>query len=582
MAPTNPPSPPLVLRLRGSQAAMGAQHGALLERFGGYGAITDFYPTMAARMLSLGVPHAARRPARAVFGAALTAAAQVLHRHRRQRFPQYLARNEAMLDAAGLPRRTAAAMLTMDVLQNAVGVLGRAGAFPAHFASFAAVPACSSVAVWGGASSDGALRHARNFDFPGAPLWSAQPAVVFCDPDEGLRYGFVTTRGADLPGVTGFNEAGLTVTAHTRFHRDVRGVGASIADLGHELVRRARSLDDAVSIAREVGASSSWGFLVSSAAEESAVVVETSGNAVEVTRPHRDAEHLACTNRYLAAPLREGQVTSSAAFAIDSDARCHRLDERVREAVGGLSGDDLEALLGDFRAPDASDADDGVQRLSGDCVVSAMAAQSVVAEPASRQIRVSVGRAPTGLGPYVSVPWSWDGEVGAVPLESSAGAATGRSHRGGALSEHDRETARMYADAGQAHIEGAAPRELRRRFEALVQRAPREPGFRTVAAFFAMIDGELAAAREHLRVALSLEHGPVRRARLLLWQSRVLTAMGEAREADALRGELLATTGEATRALRDEAAEDQRRPVTRGRLRRVVPEVFLIDAALTV
>ncbi len=561
---------------------MGAQHGALLKRLGGYHANTAFYPTMAARMLSLGVPHAARAPMRALVGPALSAAAQALHRHRRERFPRYLARHEAMLDAAGLPRSTAAAMLTMDVLQNAVGVLGRAGAFPAHVASFAAIPACSSVAVWGGASVDGALRHARNFDFPGAPLWSAQPAVVFCEPDEGLRYGFVTTRGADLPGVTGFNEAGITVTAHTRFHRDVRAVGTSIADLGHEVVRRSRTLDDAVSIVRELGSSSSWGFLVSSAEERSAVVIETSGKAVEATRPHRDAQHLSCTNRYLAAPLREGQVTSSAAFAIDSDARCHRLDERVRDAVGGLSGDELEALLGDFRAPDASDASDDVQRLSGDCVVSAMAAQSVVAEPDSRQIRVSVGRAPTGLGPYVSVPWSWEGEVGQVPVESSVGDATGRSHRGDVLSDHDRETARMYAEAGQAHIEGAHPRELRRRFEELVQRAPREPGFRTVAAFFALIGDDLAAAREHLRVALSLEHGAVRRARLLLWQSRVLGAMGEAREADALRAELRAMKGEATRALRDEAAADERRPVSRGRLRRVVPEVFLIDAALTV
>lgn len=582
MQPTPASNPLLVLRLRGSQPEMGAQHGALLRRLGGYQAANAFYPTMAARMLALAVPHAARRPMEAVVGPALFAAAQVLHRHRRRHFPGYVARNEAMLVAAGERRETAVAMLTMDVLQNAVGVLGRAGALPAHVARFAAIPACSSVAVWGGASDDGALRHARNFDFPGATLWSAQPAVVFCDPDEGLRYGFVTTRGADLPGVTGFNEAGITITAHTRFHRDVRGTGASIADLGHEIVRRARTLDDAVSVAREVGSSSSWGLMVSSAAERSAVVIETSGRALEATRPRRDAQHLACTNRYLAPPLREGQVTSSPAFAIDSDARCHRLDERVKGAVGGLSGDDLEALLGDYRAPDASDAAGDVQRLSGDCVVSAMAAQSIVAEPEARQIRVSVGRAPTGLGPYVTVPWSWDGDVGEVPVELAAGEGTGRTHRGGSLSDDDRATARLYAEAGQAHLEGADPREVRRRFEELVRRAPREPGFRTLAAFFAMIGDDLAAAREHLRVALSLESGAVRRARLLLWQSRVLAALGEAREADALRAELTATTGEGTRALRDEAAKDERRPVSRARLRRVVPEVFLIDAALTV
>jgi hypothetical protein len=541
-----------------------------------------FYPTMAARMLAMSAPHAARRPMEALFAPALSAAARVLHRYRGRHFPAYLARNEAMLAAAGLPARTAAAMLTMDVLQNTVGLLGRAGAFPAHVASFAAIPACTSVAVWGDASSDGALRHARNFDFPGATVWDRAPAVVFCDPDEGLRYGFVTTRGADLPGVTGFNEAGITITAHTRFHRDVRASGAAIADLGHEVVRRARTLDEAVAVAREVGSSSSWGLLVSSASERSAVVIETTGAAVDATRARRDAQHLACTNRYLSAPLREGEVTSSAAFAIDSDARYRSAHERARDAAGGLSAGDLESLLGDYRAPDARDLADDVQRLSGDCVVSAMAAQSIVAEPDARRVRVSVGRAPTGLGPYVSVPWSWDGEVGEVPVGSAPGAATGRTHRGDALSDRDRATARAYAEAAHAHLEGAAPRDVRPRFEALVAMAPRDPGFRALAAFFAVITDDLAAARDHLRVALTLEGGTARRARLLLWQSRVLAALGDGRAADAARAELGAMGGAETRAARDEAAREAARPVSRARLRRLVPEVFLIDAALTV
>jgi len=88
------------------------------------------------------------------------------------------------------------------------------------------------------------------------------------------------------------------------------------------------------------------------------------------------------------------------------------------------------------------------------------------------------------------------------------------------------------------------------------------------------------AARDHLRVALSLEGGAVRRSRLLLLQSRVLAALGEAREADAVRAELLAMEGGETSVARAEAAQDARRPVSRARLRRMVPEVFLIDAAM--
>ena len=275
-------------------------------------------------------------------------------------------------------------------------------------------------------------------------------------------------------------------------------------------------------------------------------------------------------------------IATSRSFVVDSDARCRRLHDRVREAVGGVTADDLESLLGDYRSPDALDLGDDVERLSGDCIVSAMTMQSIVAEPESRRERLSVGHSPAGLGPYVSVPWSWDGAVGEVPFEGVPGAATGRTHRGDALTDAQRATARAYAEAAHAHLLGVAPAALRPRFEDLVRRAPRDPGSRTLAALFALVTDDFTAARDHLRAALALEGGAVRRARLLLWQSRVLAVLGEAGAADALRAELTARTGDNTKTTRDGAAHDARRPVSRGRLRRIAPDVYLIDAALTV
>ena len=78
------------------------------------------------------------------------------------------------------------------------------------------------------------MLHARNFDFPGVGLWDSGPVVVFCTPEKGLRYGFITTRGADAVGVSAFNEAGLTLTMHTRFHSEVVLKGTGVLDLGHE------------------------------------------------------------------------------------------------------------------------------------------------------------------------------------------------------------------------------------------------------------------------------------------------------------------------------------------------------------
>lgn len=571
--------PLLVLRLRGSQRAMGEELGRLLRAQGGYEDSMTFYPTMAARMLSLSLPHAARRPFEVLARALLGVEARRMHAHRARRFPEYTARTEALLRASGHDVSLAPSFMVMDVLQNAVSVLARAGALPAHIGRFAAVPACSSLAVWDASSSDGALRHARNFDFPGAGVWDAAPVVTFCTPDEGLRYGFVSTRGADTPGVTCFNEAGLTLTMHTRFHRDVRTEGTPVIDIGHEIIRTSRTLRDAIVTATRIGASSTWGMLVSSAAERSAVLIETTGTDVCVLRPGEHDSHLACTNRYRVPSLRAREVTTSRVYIADSESRFRRLEQAVQEAVGGLSAEDLEALLGDYGSPHAADRGDGVVRLAGDCVVSPITVQSIVSEPESRRIRVSVGAVPAGFGPYLGVPWDWDGAP-AETVAAPAAAPRAKSHRGHDLSADERETTRLYADLARKHVEGASPSETRRAISALVDRAPREPSFRALAAFCAMQAGDLEAATVHLDAALALEEGAFRRGRLLLFQTRVRAALGDARGAKEARDELLAMTALETLAEREAAYAEQERPFTRRALSRVVLDIMLVDAAL--
>ncbi|HLT37689.1 MAG TPA: hypothetical protein VK034_15455, partial [Enhygromyxa sp.] len=96
------PAPPMLLRLRGSQAEMGAQHGRLLVEVGGHEQALSFYPRMASAMLSLSIPHRVRGPARRVLQAGLTIGAERLDRSRRRRFPEYAARTDALLQAGGV------------------------------------------------------------------------------------------------------------------------------------------------------------------------------------------------------------------------------------------------------------------------------------------------------------------------------------------------------------------------------------------------------------------------------------------------------------------------------------------------
>jgi hypothetical protein len=542
---TTPKHKLAIIRLRGSQEEMGRQHGELLRQVGGYREAMDFYPELPERMLLGG---ARRSPvglaARLLKGGMLAALES-------SRPAAYRARTRAFVDALGLPQRYVRFFMVMDVFQNIVGFAGRLRLGPfARRAAAAAMPACSSLAVWGDASASGTLRHARNFDFPGIGVWDRAPAVVFCDPDEGIRYGFVTTRGADTPGVTAFNEAGLTLTAHTRFHRDVSLRGAAVVDIGHDIVRRAESLADAVRLVAERRVSSTWGLMVSSAREGRALVIETTAAGVRTVEPR--ADYLTCANRYRHRDLLDGEVAASAAWAVHSNARERRLAGLVGAARsrGGMNDRDLERALDDRVDPDAPDAARG----AGAVVAQPCTVKSIIAEPEEGAIRVSVGEAPTSRGPYVRLPWQWDGPVEVIEVDEPAVAErVDRVERARALfAEANRISVTTHDDdAVMAAVEGAATL------------CPEDPAYRFLAGVWRYRQGWPASAEAHLEAALANEAVPYRRAQILLWGARAAEAVGKSDRARALRAELLSMEGEELSEHQRAARRDGERPFAR-------------------
>lgn len=554
-----------VLQLRGTEAEMGHQHGSLVASLGGRDALAGFYPTMAARMLTLRTPHDARARVRGLIQPLLDRSARRLDAARRARFPELVARSEAGIRAAGLPPALVRWLTVMDVFQNTIGRLGALRLPALTGLQLQGVPMCSSLAVWGRASATGQLLHARNFDFPGIGLWDARPAVAFCTPDRGLRYGFVTSLGVDLPGITGFNEAGLTITAHTRLHARIDPDGTAIADLGHAIIREARSLDEAVALARRLGAASTWGLLVSSAAEQDAVLIETHGGATRVVRPGEGAAHLACTNRYQHPELARGEIHTSPGFAIDSDARFATLEAAGRR--GGLDPAALQALLASTCDPTVPDADnDPADRITGNCISSPLTVQSVVVMPEAGAVQVAAGRAPTARGPWTTVPFAWGEAVGvvehSVPLPAETDAlAPARA---------------AYVEAARLDLEGGTAAALRGQLAAAASAAPREPHLQFLGALAALGARDLPTAQERLHRGLAVETAPYRRAQLLRWAARVEAAQGSRGAARALRAEAL-QLGPGAAALRPALRRDARWPAGPRQLARVVPDVMLVD-----
>jgi len=557
-------APFTVVHLRGSEVEMGRQHGAIVAHQGGRPELIDFYPGMAGRLLSLRSPNAHRRALRGVFQPFLSASAARLHKARLNRFPELAARAEAGLVASGHGTKLLRWLTVMDVFQNTIGRLASLRVPQLTGLRLTGIPMCSSLAVWGDASVDGTLRHARNFDFPGIGVWDAHPSVVFCSPDDGLRYGYVTSLGVDLPGITGFNEAGLTLTAHTRMHVDIDPDGTCIADLGHQIIRRARTVGEAVDIAQKVGASSTWGLLVSSASERDAVLIETTGAAVRTTSAGA-AHHLACTNRYRNPELARKEVLTSAAFAVDSDARFETLQRAAGK--GGLTAADLRELLATCEDPNAAPGCTA-DRVAGSCISSPLTVKSVVVEPEAGRIQVASGRAPVARGPWETVEWDWSGATGVQERRGVAAEAPATPLDAALLS---------YVEAARRDLDGESAGVVRAHLHAAALAAPNEPSLQFLGAMGALGERKLDLAGSRLTQALEVESAPWRRATLLRWAAKVAEAQGRRAEARHHRSAIahLGPQAVPVHALLD---ADRKRPATASSLSRVVPDLLLVDA----
>ncbi len=565
------PQPLAVIHLRGSQAEMGAQHGRLLQQIGGWHATAAYYPNMVEQMLRGSALRPVERHWPMVVKPVLDLLAARLERHR----PADLrARTEAFMRAAGQGPGAARHVLAMDMFQNAVGLAGRhmLGPFADKWQQ-RAVPACSTLMAWGPATDDGRLLHARNFDFPGVGVWDLAPAVVFCTPDRGQRYAFATSRGADVPGITAWNESGLTVTAHTRLHRDVTFAGAAIVDLCHDIARKAQTLADAEAIVRERPVASTWGLAISSGAEQRAVVIECHATDVAVTGPQGDEPWRTCTNHYLAEQLRPRELAPSPGWSWHTHSRKKRLETAARAAVAGQPLDvaALFGWLGDGRDADVP----SMERVAGGVVAQATSVQSVVVDPQRQMLHLSVGRCPSGRGAALAVPWDWSAPVGVT--EQALDPAV--RHAQPSRFEHGEAKLayRHYLRAAQLEAQGADVALVHEHLTIAAETLTDEPTLQLLAGAVALREGDLPRALRLFERGLACEQSPFPRGRLHAWAARTAALVPDRAAADSHRAALAQLHHPLLPPLQERVATEAHAPYPQAKLRAIGLHTLLGD-----
>lgn len=133
--------------------------------------------------------------------------------------------------------------------------------------------ACSSFGVWDAHTPDSSLLIARNFDFYAGDDFSKEKIILFVKPDQGYKLMLITWGG--FTGVTsGMNEHGLTVTLNAAPSILPSSTATPVTLISREILQYAKNIDEAFAIAVKAKSFVSESFLIGSALDHKAVLIE--------------------------------------------------------------------------------------------------------------------------------------------------------------------------------------------------------------------------------------------------------------------------------------------------------------------
>ncbi|EPG75920.1 acyl-coenzyme A:6-aminopenicillanic acid acyl-transferase [Leptospira fainei serovar Hurstbridge str. BUT 6] len=556
---------------------MGRQFGEIMNVIGQFEPIFDFYPAMAQNLLLGSLPRGSRNSlAKGVTSLFVKALQGKMKKHRPAEFSK---RTLAALAVAGQSSKIERELFTMDAFQNAVGLLGKIQILPelGHITGWGnaqLVPACTSVAVWGDQSQDGNLYHARNFDFPGVDVWDLRPIIVFCTPTSGLRYGYIACRGADVPGITAFNEAGLTIAFHTRFHRQVGFGGLGVIDFGHKIISEAKSIDDAARIARSNKINSTWGAIVTNYTEKGpkAAVIETNYGDVDITYSNQGAESFVNTNHYLSSRLQQGELLAAPVFSHHSQSRYDRAQQLLDEQKPkGTSVLDLQNLLNDSIDPTS-----GGQRVMGSTIRQITSVKSVVMSPEAQKIYISVGTAPTGGGPYIEIPMSWESPghkiIDFPKKEKSKNGKADNSGQTIAV-KHYKNAMLLNDTATSANLD-----EVIEQLQLAGRYAENDPSLLFLEAMLHLEKDRFRQGGELLEKAVAYESSPFRKRQAELWLARTYSASGKRSGSEHFYKKVRKSDDSSQNFVWKKKAFSDNGSYSARKLRKVSPNFLLVDA----
>jgi hypothetical protein len=185
---------------------------------------------------------------------------------------------------------------------------------------------CTAFATWGSQSSDSSLIIGRNFDFYVGDDFAKNKIVAFYSPEKGHRFMMITFGG--MTGVlSGMNDQGLTITLNAAKSEIPMAAATPVSLVAREILQYASTIEEAYAIAGKRKTFVAESFLIGSAKDKRAAIIEKSPEAIDLYQPGGD--YIIGTNHFQSNSLGKTELNRE---HMGTSASVYRY-ERVRELL---------------------------------------------------------------------------------------------------------------------------------------------------------------------------------------------------------------------------------------------------------
>ncbi len=254
-----------------------------------------------------------------------------------------------------------------------------------------ALVGCTSFGTWNSKSKDSTMIIGRNFDFWVSDKFALDKIVAFFHPSAGYKYMSVTW-GGFIGVVSGMNEKGLSVTINAAKSDIPSGSATPVSLVTREILQYAKNIKEAIAIARSRKMFVSESFLVASAEDNKAVLIEKTPKDLDIYDPQQD--YILCTNHFQSNGLDSSKGNKTQLKESASPYRYERMMELLK-ANGPNTVQKTVDILRDRKGLHGADIGMGNEK----AVNQLIAHHSIVFEP--KKLLVWISTSPWQLGEYV-------------------------------------------------------------------------------------------------------------------------------------------------------------------------------------